>query len=426
MTPPLRLPSGSSIAVVGAGVIGVSAAFALIDRGYRVTLFDRSEPGRAGPSYGNAGHVVGSAIEPLASPGIALTGLRMLSNPEGPLKIPAAYAGSILPWLWRFWRSSLAPAQAEIVRTLTALNAGVLADMEALFARAGIGAMLRSAPAIHLYESELSFKRAQGGWALRRNAGLRWTPLDAAQIREMEPGLAPIFVRGILDSEWAIVTDPLAVVEGLFAAGQARGGHFVRASVEGIRPTTHGVTVVSTGAEQPYDAAVIAAGVWSRPLAEGLGDLLPVEAERGYNLTFPGQQHLVQNPLVFSDRGVVATSLAPGLRIGGWTELGGIELPPTARHWHAIRTICEALVPGTANAEASEWMGHRPSMPDSIPVISRAGRSERVFYAVGHGHYGLSQSAKTARALTELIAEGRDREWSGHSISRFNRPGTPR
>ncbi|MEQ1900197.1 MAG: FAD-binding oxidoreductase [Devosia sp.] len=419
MTASLSLSPGSTIAVVGAGVIGVSVAFALVDRGYRVTLFDRAEPGRAGPSYGNAGHVVGSAIEPLASPGIATTGLRMLLDPEGALKIPKAYAASVLPWLWRFWRSSLAPTHGETVKTLTAFNAGVLADMEALFARAGIGTMLRLAPAIHLYESETSFGLARGAWALRRSAGLNWTLLDAAQIRELEPRLAPIFVRGILDLEWAIVTDPHAVVEGLFAAGQARGAHFVRANVHEVRPTARGIVVVSAGAEQPFDAAVIAAGVWSRHLAQALGDVLPVEAERGYNLTFHGLQHLLRNPLVFSDRGMVATSLAPGLRIGGWTELGGTELPPTTRYWQSMRRICEALVPGVGDAEASEWMGHRPSMPDSIPVISRSGYCERVFYSVGHGHYGLSQSAKTARALTELISEGRDREWSAHSIGRF-------
>ncbi len=345
MTTSRTIPTGSRIAIVGAGIIGVSTAFSLQRRGYQVTLFDRAEPGRTGPSFGNAGHVVGSAIEPLASPGIALDGLRMLLDPAGALKIPPAYAGNILPWLSRFWRSSQGAAHARIVKVLTAFNASVLDDMTAEFADAGIASMLRRTPAIYLYESRASFQQSQHSWALRRAAGLDSTELDATQIREMEPHLAPIFPHGVLNAEWAVVTDPYAVVKGLFAAGLQHGISFVQSRVQAVQPTPDGIAIVADGARQPFDAAVVAAGVWSRPLARLLGDNLPVEAERGYNLTFPGQQHRVRNPLVLADRGVVATSLAPGLRIGGWTELGGTELPPNSRNWQIMRQVCDAVSP---------------------------------------------------------------------------------
>jgi D-amino-acid dehydrogenase len=239
-------------------------------------------------------------------------------------------------------------------------------------------------------------------------------------VRELEPNLAPIFARGVLSHEWAIVTDPLEVVTGLFQAGQARGVVHERARVDSVRPQGDLVTVISNGAPRTYDAALVTAGVWSKALAEGLGEQLPVEAERGYNLTYPARPGLINRPLVLADRGVVATPLAPGLRLGGWTELGGIELPPNPSRWKKMREISDAVLPALESAPASEWMGHRPSVPDSVPVISRSGKTPAVFYAVGHGHYGLSQSAKTARMIGEIIGEAADTRYAAHSIGRFN------
>lgn len=407
--------------MIGAGIIGVSAAYVLSERGYRVTLFDRAEPGRTGPSFGNAGHVVGSAIFPLAEPGIALEGLSMLRDPEGPLKIPPSHLPAVMPWLWRFWRSSYGAAYESGVRTLTAFNAGVIDDAEALYDRARIPHVMRRTPAVYLYESERTFRASKSGWDRRIAAGLKSTPVSADEIRALEPNLAPIFTHGMISHDWAIVTDPFAVVSGLFAAATARGVSFERMDVTAVSDRDGGVTVTAGRIDRPFDATLITAGVWSKTLAERLGERLPVEAERGYNLTYPNPAATVQRPLVLADRGVVVTALEPGLRLGGWSELGGTKLPPIASRWERMRAITEAVLPGLRGADAVQWMGHRPSMPDSIPVLSRSTRHHSVFYAVGHGHYGLSQSAKTARVIGELIGGDRpDAALSAHSIRRFN------
>ncbi len=410
------LPPGARVAVVGAGIIGTSAAFMLAERGYAVTLFDRAEPGATGPSRGNAGHVVGSGIFPLAEPGIGVTGLKMLADPDGPLKVPPAHAASVAPWLWKFWRSSYGAPYERAIETLVDLNRGVVEETETLFARAGIARMVRRAPALYLYESEASFRASAGHWARRVSAGLASTPVDAAAIRDLEPALAPIFVRGMISHDWAIVSDPFEVVGGLFAAARARGIAWRQVMVDAIE----GANVVAGGDREPFDAVLVAAGVWSKPLARSLGETLPVEAERGYNLTYPDHTMAINRPLVLADRGVVATALTPGLRLGGWTELGGTTLPPNPAHWQAMRRITDAVLPGLRGAPAVEWMGHRPSMPDSIPVISRSARHPSVFYALGHGHYGLSWAAKTARMIGELVAgEVEDAALAPFSISRF-------
>lgn len=414
------LPRGSSIAVIGAGIIGTNAAYALSERGYTVTLYDRAQPGMTGPSRGNAGHVVGSGIFPLGEPGAAWSGLKMLLDPNAPLKIPPAYYASIAPWLWRFWQSSQGEAYERGVAALVELNRGAVEEAEALWGRAGIGHTIKRDPALYLYESEESYEASIGHWDKRTEVGLKCTHLDAQDVMALEPNLAPIFPRGVLSHEWAIVTDPLEVVTGLFVAGQARGVVHERVRVDAVEPQGDLVTVTANGAPRTYDAALVTAGVWSKELARRLGENLPVEAERGYNLTFPSRQGLISRPLVLADRGVVATALTPGLRLGGWTELGGIALPPNPGRWKKMREISDAVLPALEGAPASEWMGHRPSVPDSVPVISRSGKTPAVFYAVGHGHYGLSQAAKTARMIAEIIGDAADARYAAHGIGRFN------
>lgn len=413
------LPRGSSIAVIGAGIIGTSAAFALNERGYKVTLYDRAEPGATGPSWGNAGHVVGSGIFPLAEPGIAWSALKMLLDPDAPLKILPAYYTTIAPWVWQFWQSSRGEAYARGIAALTALSMGGVEETEAFWNRAGIGALLRRDPALYLFETDQSYQVSLGHWDRRSEAGLSSTHLDARDIAELEPNLAPIFPRAVVSHEWGIVTDPFEVVTALFLAGLARGVLHERARVDAVSPQGDLVTVAANGATRTFDAAVVAAGVWSKTLAASLGENLPVEAERGYNLTYPGKGGLIGRPLVLADRGVVVTPLEPGLRLGGWTELGGIELPPNPSRWRRMRAITDRVIPALNGSPASEWMGHRPSVPDSVPVISRSTRTPAVFYAVGHGHYGLSQSARTARMIVELVGDVADAHYAAHSIERF-------
>jgi D-amino-acid dehydrogenase len=414
------LPPGSRIAVIGAGIIGSSAAFALRERGYEVTLFDRDEPGRTGPSFGNAGHIAGQGIFPLATPGIGLKGMRMLLDPDAPLKIPPAYAAQISPWLWAFWRSSYGAAQEASIKALTMIAQGTLDETERLWTRAGFAQLLTRQPALYLYDTEVSYQLDQPHWQERVRLGFSSSPVDAPAIRELEPALAPIFPRGMLSHDYGHVTDPFEIISAMFRAGQERGVGYERAKVDAVRDDASGAVIVIDGAERKFDAVLISAGAWSKPLAASLGENLPVEAERGYNLTYAGAKGTLRHPLLLADRGLAVTPLAIGLRFGGWTELGGVRLPPNPDRWRKIRGIADKVIPSLAGAEAREWMGHRPSMPDTVPAISRSTKTPRVFYAVGHGHYGLSYSAKTARFVTELIADAADERLAPFAMSRFN------
>jgi D-amino-acid dehydrogenase len=414
------LPPNSTIAVVGAGIIGTSAAFALCNRGFAVTLYDRAEPGSTGPSFGNAGHIAGQGIFPLASPGIALKGIGMLMRSEGALKIPPAYMGQITPWLWAFWRNSFGPGQDASIKALTQLATGTLDETETLWTRAGIARLLTRQPCLSLYDSEASYQLDHPSWEQLAAAGFSSTSVDSAAIRELEPNLAPIFPRGVLSHDYGYVTDPFDVVTAMFDAARRIGVGFEQLPVTALRASDDSATLIVGGNERRYDAVLVAAGAWSPPLARSLGETLPVEAERGYNLSFGSLTGTLKRPLLLADRGIAITPLATGLRFGGWTELGGTSLPANPTYWKTIRGIAAQVIPSTSSVEAREWMGHRPSTPDSVPAISRSTKSPRVFYAVGHGHYGLSNSAKTARFITEIIADGADGRYRGFAMSRWN------
>ncbi|HQZ13198.1 MAG TPA: FAD-binding oxidoreductase [Devosia sp.] len=415
------LPAGAHIAIVGAGIIGTSAAFSLRQRGYAVTLFDRAEAGRTGPSFGNAGHLAADGIFPLASPGIGLRGLKMLLTGKGPLKVPKSYLPTLTPWLWRFWRTSFGEAQEQAIAALTQMATGTLAETEALWGRAGMANLLTRKPLLQLYDTEASYQMDLPNWHRLASAGFGSTPLDAAAIRDLEPALAPIFPRGMLSHEYGRVTDPFEVVTAMFNAAVAAGVVYERAMVDAIRHDGEDrAGVVVGGKERTFDAVLVTAGSWAKDLATSIEDNLPVEAERGYNFTYPDYVGKLDHAIILADRGLAVTPLSIGLRFGGFTELGGVKLPPNPRYFKAIRAQAEEVMPGLGTAEAREWMGHRPSMPDAVPVISRSTIAPRVFYAVGHGHYGLSNSAKTAKFVTELIADGADETYRAFSIRRFN------
>lgn len=287
MTRPIE--PGSSIGIVGAGIIGISAAFVLAERGYRMTLFDRDEPASSGPSRGNAGHIAAQGIFPLASPGIAVKGMGMMRDPDGALKIPPAYRHRIAPWLWAFWRTSYGPAQERAIAALTGLARGALDETGQLWERAGIAHLLTRQPSLYLYDSDASFHLDRAHWQQRIDTGFASEPLDAAAIRAREPALAPIFPRGWLSHDYGHVTDPHEVAKALFEAARARGVTFVKTAVSSLEAREDGAAVVIDSTRQRFDALLVSAGVWSKPLATSLGEKLPVEAERGYNLSFTGR-----------------------------------------------------------------------------------------------------------------------------------------
>ncbi|WP_208699388.1 MULTISPECIES: FAD-binding oxidoreductase [unclassified Mesorhizobium] len=391
------------IAIIGGGIIGICAAAFLAEAGLDVTVFDRTGICEE-TSSGNAAAFAFSDVLPLAHKGMIRQLPKWLADPLGPLSIPPAYLPKLLPWLIRFWRAG-APGKYEA--SLTA-QAGMMKLAEAewwdLLDRSGTRPMLREDGSLELYESEAEFRASLSGWAARERFGIGFRHVAGEDLAGLQPGLSPRFVKGTFVPGWKTVADPKLLGKAVWAYAQSKGARFEMARIDGVAADQDGATLtLPDGSTRQARRLVVTAGAWSHLLARQLGDRIPLETERGYNTTLPTSAFDVTRQLIFSGHGFVITPLETGLRVGGAVELGGIERPPNFNRSKALLRKAREFLPGLDPSGGREWMGFRPSLPDSVPVIGKATRSRSVIYAFGHGHLGLTQAAATGRLIREFI-----------------------
>lgn len=392
------------VIVIGAGVVGLSTALALQARGLAVTVLDREGPA-AGASAGNAGAFAFTDILPLASPGILRKAPKWLLDPLGPLSVPPAYALRIAPWMFRFWRACSPARVAQSTTAQTALMDLSRAELEPFLAATGTLPMLRKEGNLQVYESEAEFRAALPGWQARADHGIEFQHMSPAEMADLQPGLSPRFIRGTFTPGWYSIADPKLYTLALAERFRAQGGEIARAEATALTPDDQGVTLALAGGEtRRAGHVVVAAGAHSHLLARGLGDRIPLETERGYNTTLPEDAFDLRTQITFGGHGFVITRLSTGIRVGGAVELGGLTLPPNFRRSEAMLKKAQAFLPGLKPTGGVQWMGFRPSLPDSLPAIGAARATPRVTYAFGHGHLGLTQSAGTARLVADLVA----------------------
>lgn len=391
------------IAIIGGGIIGICVAASLAEAGRDVTVFDRTGICEE-TSSGNAAAFAFSDVLPLAHKGMIRQLPKWLADPLGPLSIPPAYLPKLLPWLIRFWRAG-APEKYE---ASLATQAGMMKLAEAewmgLLGRSGTRSMLREDGSLELYESEAEFQAGLSGWAARERFGIGFRHVEGEDLATLQPGLSPRFVKGTFVPGWKTVADPKLLGKAVWAYAQSKGARFQMARIDRVAADQDGATLtLADGFTRRARQLVIAAGAWSHLLARQLGDRIPLETERGYNTTLPTSAFDVKRMLIFSGHGFVITPLETGLRVGGAVELGGIERPPNYARSKALLRKAQKFLPGLDPSDGREWMGFRPSLPDSVPVIGKAQGSRPVVYAFGHGHLGLTQAAATGRLIRELV-----------------------
>jgi D-amino-acid dehydrogenase len=296
------------------------------------------------------------------------------------------------------------------VRASTAAQASLMdlsaAETPLLFAAAGASSMLRSDGVLHLYESCAEQDAAQPGWRARADHGIAFTHLKGPDaIAELQPGLSPTLVAATFVPGWKTVSDPLQVTEALARQFERQGGRIRRADATALAPDAEGVTVaLRDGQRLQARRVVVAGGAWSHRLARTLGEHIPLETERGYNTTLPVGAFDLRRQLTFGGHGFVVTPLACGVRVGGAVEFAGLDAPPNFARAAALLAKAKRFMPLLRTEGGTEWMGFRPSLPDSLPAIGPAAADDRVVYAFGHGHLGLTQAAATARIVADLIS----------------------
>lgn len=394
---------GKRVAVVGAGVVGLACAAHLQQRGHAVTVVDPRAPGSY-CSFGNAGCLSRASCVPLGLPGTLAKAPKWLLDPEGPLVIPPRYMLAIAPWIWRFWRSTSIERVNAIADALHALLDPTVAKWRPLAQWAGVPELIRQEGYAFAYRSQAGFDGDRLGRELRRARGVAIDVHEGPAVREFDPALSKEITHLIVLPEQGHVPNPLRLSEALAARLRAGGAVFVPRTVKAFEFGAQGVGALVTDDEcVPTDAVVICAGAHSKALAAQLGADVPLETERGYHAMLSEPTVLPRIPVCSGEGKYFATPMEGGLRIAGTVELAGLDAPPNFHRAEIMIGGAKRLLPDLAFRKVEHWMGHRPSLPDSKPVIGRSPKAANAWFAFGHGHVGLTAAPSTGEIIAALV-----------------------
>lgn len=390
------------IAVAGAGIIGVACALRLARQGLRVVVIDQQAPGH-GASFGNAGHLATEQVFPIADLSILKRLPAMLIDPTGPLRLDWKYLPQALPWFARLLLNLRAAPFQRTVAGLRALNESSLGAWQRLLADIGRPSLLKEEGSLLVFERAESL---QAITTLKRRMREQAVPVDCWQakaVHERAPQLSERIQGGLFFPSTGHFLDPYRVVCELVDAAKACGVQFLRQQVQGGHLHEHGVSLLTDQGQVSARKVLIACGAHSAKLTQVLtGKKVPLDTERGYHLMLPHEQDRLPFAVTSLERKFIMTPMADGLRLAGTVEFAGLERPPSMQRAWQLHRLSKGLFSRDLNADAATpWMGFRPSLPDSLPIIDRVGDG-KVLLAFGHQHLGLTHAAVTAELIAEL------------------------
>jgi D-amino-acid dehydrogenase len=393
------------LVVIGTGIVGTCTGAWLQRDGHRVTYVSPVPPGEA-CSFGNAGSLSPSACLPVGMPGMWKQVPGWLRDPEGPLAIRPSYLPNVLPWLLRFLRHSSREEVVRIARAMRGLLAPIFDSYGPLLQHAGAETLVRRSGCLYVYSSTQTSKRWQWGMDLRRSLGVEMRDVGEEELVDLEPDLKGRFRFGILAPENGSTLDPEGLVKALHRQSVLDGARLVLDHVEGFDKRGDQVQAVrlAKGERIACDGVVVAAGAWSAPLAAQLGARVPLETQRGYHVTVQSSNLKLRHTVMAPESNLMVNPMAMGLRLAGSVEFAGLQPPPNYRRADVLLAKGKEMFPHLDSTRTSRWMGHRPCLPDSLPVIGRAPRVQNAWLAFGHGHVGMCAGASTGREVAHLVA----------------------
>ena len=393
----------SHIVVIGGGIVGLTVAEKLIDNGHNVTLIEKDAIA-AGASAGNAAALAFDEVFPMASPALIKSALKWLVDPLGPFTIVPQDMPLLLSWLIRFAMACRASQYQSALEAKVALNQHSKKCWMNLFERTGLEDHCFKQGAIHLYEDRRNFEQAKKDWNAVAQYGIEVQAYEGQALHQFQPGLSKSFVAGIFSPGWYSVSNPRLLCHEIHSTLQERGLKTVFGDVQTIfSNTSHAISLDLGDRTLSCEQLVIAAGPWSNRLVIQCGDHVPLIGERGYNTTLPKSAMKLDRTLVLSEQGFVISPLVDGIRVGGASEIARLDRPANYARSEMMLQKATERIPALNSNDGQVWFGARPTTSDALPVIGRSSWSDRILYAFGHSHLGLTQAAGTAHLIGQLI-----------------------
>lgn len=393
--------------VIGAGIIGTAIAHDLQRRGRSVVLIDRDAPGR-GASFGNMASIAVTEFMPASRPSIWRQIPGWLLDPEGPVRVRPSSMPRLVPWFLRFVAASRPGRLRELEAQGAVLCARALDDTLALLRETGLERQISDDGCLSLYTDESEFRADRAHLEILERFGFAHEVLGRQAIKALEPELSDRIGLAVLFPQNRSIKNPYRLVLALADRFAAMGGRIETGEVVGFaRSDRIHEVVLRDGRRLSADEVVVCAGAFSATLARSLGEPIPLESERGYHTQIMDPGISLRHSIIWPARAFMVTPTAGGIRVGGTVEMAGLTAAPDYRRARVTLRHAREALPNLQPRETSEWMGHRPALPDTVPILSASARTRGLYYATGHGHLGLTLAATTARLMGELITGAR-------------------
>ena len=406
------------VAIIGAGIVGTATALWAQLRGFRVLLIDPAPPG-SGTSSGNACTIATYGCLPVNDPSV-ITGLpQLLTARDSPLAFSFRHALRNPRWMLGFLANCRAGRSDHIAGVLAGLLAQADAGLNPLIEAAGAEDLIHARGQLSLWSTAQGARDAQSGLDRRRALGVTLQELSPEEAQALEPGITLPIHRAALFPEARHVHDPEALVRRFHAAFEEEAGFTLVEKVTEVKAQPDHVILRTFSSEVTATRAVVAAGAFSSRIWGGGAEKLPLGTERGYHLLYAGEAGRITRPVGWGEGGFYGVPMARGLRLAGTVEIAAIDAPKNRNRLdYLARKGRERF--GDLPAPTSDWIGFRPTMPDSLPVLGYAPGTDRIIHAFGHQHLGLTLGGITGRIVTDLL-EGRHSNLSIEPLSTTRR-----
>ena len=405
------------IAVIGAGVQGICNALFLQKKGFKVTLFDRDEPGNSA-SYGNAGHFSPYASVPLNRPDVITDVPAMLASSRGPLALKWNYVYKMIPWFLRFLLNCSERKMMHTAKNMHQILDLALPAFDELFEEIDLNGLVENKGVLYVWNDK-NLKSRELEIKIREELGVKQQILTPKDIHDLEPNIKPFYHGGVYYDYARHTRNPKKILLKLFDNFLKKDGKFLKLNVQDLNFDDDKPVIRSDVQRFVFDKLVIACGAFSKRLTDKLHENIPLDTERGYHVHFKDCDHLISRPVVYLNRGFGMTPMEQGLRVVGTVEFGGLDNPLSKSRIKNLIINAKDMLDGLPEHE-DEWLGFRPSLPDLLPVLGPSKNYKNVFYSFGHNHLGWTLGAISGKIISKMIAnESTNLNLSAYSSSRF-------
>tara|TARA_B100001989_G_scaffold239162_1_gene203163 strand:- start:857 stop:2098 length:1242 start_codon:yes stop_codon:yes gene_type:complete len=407
------------VGIVGAGIQGISNALFLQKKGFEVTIFDRDEPGSPVASYGNAGHFSPYASLSLNRTDILADVPAMLMSSTGPLALKWNYVPKMIPWFIKFILNTTKNKMMHTARNMHQILDLALPAYDELFDEINLDGLVENKGILYIWNNK-DLKSRELEIKVREELGVRQQLVNTKEIHDLEPNIKPFYHGGVYYPYARHARNPKKILIKFFELFLKKGGKFEKKNIKDINFNSEKPIFVTEEKKFTFDKVIIACGAFSKKLTDNLGEKIPLETERGYHVHFKDCDHLLNRPVIFSNRGFGISPMEQGLRVVGTVEFGGLDNPLSKSRIKNLINNAKYML-GDLPEHEDEWLGFRPTLPDFLPVIGPSKNHKNVFYCFGHHHLGWTLGPISGKIVSGMIAkENTNLNLTPYSSLRFN------